>query len=63
MHVRHGIGFVAAGQHGALHRAALDVEMAVGQHAARVEEEKIDIVHGLLVRRAGNVLHALLLNL
>ena len=63
MDVRHGIGFVAAGQYGALHRTAFDVEMAVGQHAARVVKEKIDVAHASLVRRAGNVLHALLLNL
>ena len=63
MDVPNGIGFVAAGQHGALHRAALDIEMAVGQHPVRVVEEEVDIAHGSLVRRAGNVLHALLLYL
>ena len=60
MEIHDGVGFIAAGQHGALHRAALDVEMPVGQHAARVVEEKIDVAHRSLVRRTGNVLHALL---
>ena len=60
MDVHDGVGFVAAGQHGALHRAALDVELSVGQHAARVVEEEIDVAHRSLVRRTGNVLHALL---